>query len=87
MNFDMWCQEQQHLAPERCDKRTPEDEKVFEAYRDQIEQYEVPYLKQQQKDLAISRDVMHNDPVDNPVIGSPQGQAQDPNRQSPTPQP
>lgn len=33
MNFDMWCQEQAHLPPDRCDKRTPEDEKTFEAYR------------------------------------------------------
>ena len=33
MNFDMWCQEQQHLDPDRCDKRTPGDEKDFEAYR------------------------------------------------------
>ena len=46
MNFDLWCQEQAHLPATRCDKRTPEDEKTFEAYRAQIERYEVPYLQQ-----------------------------------------
>ena len=40
MNFDLWCQEQAHLPIARCDKRTPEDEKTFEAYRAQIEQCE-----------------------------------------------
>ena len=64
MNFDLWCQETAHLAPARCDKRTPEDEKVFEDYRAQIERYEVPYLQQQQKDLALGRDILDNDPVD-----------------------
>ncbi|MGZ5929483.1 MAG: hypothetical protein ACXWLX_09730 [Rhizomicrobium sp.] len=80
MNFDLWCQEQAHLPAPRCDKRTPEDEKTFEAYRAQIERYEVPYL-QQQHDLTINRDIMHNDPVDNPVHQNPQAQTQDPNRQ------
>ena len=81
MNFDLWCQEQAHLPAPRCDKRTPEDEKTFEAYRAQIERYEVPYLQQQQHDLTINRDIMHNDPVDNPVYQNPQAQTQDPNRQ------
>jgi hypothetical protein len=81
MNFDLWCQEQAHLPAPRCDKRTPEDEKTFEAYRAQIERYEVPYLQQQQHDLTINRDIMHNDPVDNPVHQNPQAQTQDPNRQ------
>jgi hypothetical protein len=87
MNFDLWCQETQHLAPERCDKRLPEDEKVFEAYRAQIERYEVPYLQQQQRDLAIDRDILHNDPVDNPLRQDPQRQAQSPNQQPKTPSP
>src|SRR6185437_15640230 len=65
MNFDMWCQEQAHLPADRCDKRTAEDEKTFEDYRAKIERYEVPYLQQKQYDLAIHRDIMHNDPVDN----------------------
>ena len=83
MNFDLWCQEQAHLPAARCDKRTPEDEKTFEAYRAQIERYEVPYLQQRQHDLSINRDIMHNDPVDNPVSQNPQAQTQDPNRQPP----
>lgn len=87
MNFDMWCQEQAHLPADRCDKRTAEDEKTFEDYRTKIERYEVPYLQQQQHDLAIRRDVMQNDPVDNPVGQNPQAQTQDPNRQPSTPQP
>lgn len=87
MNFDLWCQEQAHLPATRCDKRTPEDEKNFEDYRAQIERYEVPYLQQQQRELSINRDIMHNDQVDNPVSQNPQAQTQDPNRQPQVPQP
>ena len=87
MNFDLWCQEQAHLPAARCHTRTPEDEKTFQAYRTQIERYEVPYLQQRQRDLSINRDIMHSDPVDNPVHQNPQAQTQDPNRQPQTPQP
>jgi len=87
MNFDLWCQEQAHLPIARCDKRTPEDEKTFEAYRAQIERYEVPYLQRQQHELSINRDIMHNDQVDNPVHQNPQAQSQDPNRQPQAPSP
>ena len=87
MNFDLWCQEQAHLPVARCDKRTPEDENTFEAYRAQIERYEVPYLQQRQHELTINRDIMHNDQVDNPVSQNPQAQTQDPNRQPQVPQP
>ena len=87
MNFDMWCQEQAHLPADRCDKRTAEDEKTFEDYRTKIERYEVPYLQEQQHQLGIRRDIMQNDPVDNPVSQNPDAQTQDPNRQPPTPQP
>src|SRR5476651_406975 len=67
MNFDLWCQEQQHLAPDRCDKRTPEDEKDFDAYRTKIEEYEIPYLQQKQNDIALDRNILNKDPVDNPI--------------------
>lgn len=87
MNFDMWCQEQAHLPADRCDKRTPEDERTFEDYRARIERYEIPYLQQKQYDLSIDRDVMHNDQVDNPLGQNPSAQTQDPNRQPPKPQP
>ena len=78
MNFDLWCQETQHLPPDRCDKRTAEDEKTFEAYRAQIERYEIPYLQQKQNDLTLDRDILHNDPVDNPLPQDPQPQDQSP---------
>ena len=75
MNFDMWCQEQQHLDPDRCDKRLPEDEKTFEAFRDKIEQYEIPYLQQKQKDIALDRGILNKDPVDNPITQDSQTQS------------
>jgi hypothetical protein len=67
MNFDLWCQEQQHLDPDRCDKRLPGDEKDFEAYRSTIERYEIPYLQQKQNDIALDRGILNKDPVDNPT--------------------
>jgi hypothetical protein len=76
MNFDLWCQEQQHLDPDRCDKRTPEDEKAFEAYRDKIEQYEIPYLQEKKNQITLDNNILNKDPVDNPIN-------QDPQRQSP----
>jgi hypothetical protein len=87
MNFDMWCQEEAHLPPDRCDKRTPEDEETFETFRSKVDQYEIPYLQQKQHDLSINRDIMQNDPVDNPVTQNPDAQTQDPNRQPPMPPP
>jgi hypothetical protein len=75
INFDLWCQEQQHLAPDRCDKRTPEDEKDFEAYRAKIEQYEIPYLQQKQNDIALDRNILNKDPVDNPISQDSQTQS------------
>jgi hypothetical protein len=30
LNFDLWCQETQHLPADRCDRRTAEDEAAFE---------------------------------------------------------
>ena len=67
MNFDLWCQEQQHLDADRCDKRLPGDEKDFEAYRTTIERYEIPYLKEKQNAIALDRNILNKDPVDNPA--------------------
>jgi hypothetical protein len=75
MNFDLWCQEQQHLDPDRCDKRTPGDEKDFEAYRDKIEQYEIPYLQQKQNAIALDRNILNKDPIDNPITQDSQTQS------------
>lgn len=76
MNFDMWCQEQRHLPPERCDKRLPEDDAAFEAYAAKIQSYEVPYLQQRQEKADMNRIILHNDPVDHPTKPeNPQNQA------------
>jgi hypothetical protein len=72
MNFDLWCQEQQHLDADRCDKRLPGDEKDFEAYRATIERYEIPYLKEKQNAIALDRNILNKDPVDNPITQQPQ---------------
>jgi hypothetical protein len=80
MNFDLWCQQQAALPPERCDKRLPEDEKTFEAYRNKIEAYEIPYLQRKNEEAHINRVLMHNDPIDNPLKNDPARQRQDPNQ-------
>ena len=67
INFDMWCQEEQHLPPERCDKRLPEDDAAFEAYVAKIQGYEVPYLQERQDKANMNRIILHNDPVDHPT--------------------
>jgi hypothetical protein len=76
MNFDMWCQDEQKLPPERCDKRTPADDAAFQAYREKIEHYEVPYLEKREQSDNLNRVLLHNDPVDHPTQPSqPQEQA------------
>jgi hypothetical protein len=66
MNFDMWCQQQANLPPERCDKRLPQDDARFDAYRKKIEDYEVPYLEQRDQNQHLNQVLLHNDPVDHP---------------------
>lgn len=78
INFDLWCQEQAKLPPDRCDKRLPDDETQFEAYRAKIEKYEVPYLQRREEEQQLNRTVLHNDPIDNPISQSPSGAAQTP---------
>jgi hypothetical protein len=73
MNFDLWCQEEQHLPPARCDKRLPEDDAAFDAYRIKIERYEVPYLQEKQRQIDRNRDILHKDPVDHPDVPTKQG--------------
>ena len=67
MNFDLWCQEQAGLSPDRCDKRLPDDEARFEAYRAKIEKYEVPFLQEKDKEQQFDRTIMHADPLANPI--------------------
>jgi hypothetical protein len=80
MNFDLWCQEQAGLPPDRCDKRLPDDEARFEAYRAKIEKYEIPYLERKDHEQQLDRAVMHADPTQNPIH-------EDNNRQGQTPTP
>jgi hypothetical protein len=63
VNFDLWCQETEGLPATRCDKRTPDDEAKFEAYRDRVEKYELPYLKRKNSDQDLNRIIIHADPV------------------------
>jgi hypothetical protein len=84
MNFDLWCQEQAGLPPERCDKRTPEDNAAFEAYRAKVEAYEIPYLQQKYNAARMDRDILRNDPVDNPPVKDIPGQRPDLNTPSAT---
>jgi hypothetical protein len=75
MNFDMWCQEEKHLPPDRCDRRLPADDADFQAYRSTIERYEIPYLQQRERDQNLNSVIVHGDPEDNPtVLSSPQPQ-------------
>jgi hypothetical protein len=71
INFDLWCQEQAHLAPDRCDKRLPEDEAQFEAYRAKVEKYEIPYLQAKEREQLLDTNILHNDPIDDPVDKRP----------------
>ncbi len=66
INFDLWCQEQAQLPPERCDKRLPEDEKTYEAFRQTIERYELSHLQDKQKEKSFDTNILHNDPIDQP---------------------
>src|ERR1700729_2703789 len=55
INFDLWCQETQHLPADRCDKRLPQDEAAFEDYRDKVERYEIPYLQGKETGAQLDR--------------------------------
>ncbi len=71
MNFDLWCQEQAGLPPDRCDKRTDQDEAAFEAYRSKVEAYEIPYLQQKASAARLDTDLLRNDPVDRAATSQP----------------
>jgi len=87
MNFDLWCQTEANLPPDRCDKRLPADNAQFEAYRAKIEKYEVPYLQQKENSAQLNRTILHNDPVDNPISKDPSAQQQKPNEPAEKPSP
>ncbi len=87
INFDLWCQETQHLPADRCDKRLPADEADFEAYRAKVEKYEIPYLQGQQNGAQFDRTILHNDPVDHPVTQDPSAAQQQPTSPANPPKP
>ena len=80
MNFDLWCQGTAHIAPDRCDKRLPEDNDAFEAYRAKIEAYEIPYLHQKNRDSRLQTELLHNDPLDRSATRTMQAQSQQGNQ-------
>nr|TFG55564.1 MAG: hypothetical protein E4H34_00250 [Hyphomicrobiales bacterium] len=55
MNFDLWCQETQRYAVDRCDQRLAADVREFEAYRSIIERYEMQYLMERKRDADAER--------------------------------
>jgi len=76
MNFSLWCQETAHIAPDRCDKRLPDDETAFQVYRAKIDAYEIQYLKQKNKNARIETDILHSDPTDRSDTRALQAQSQ-----------
>lgn len=67
INFDMWCQEQQHLPPSRCDKRLPADDAAYQSYVNTIEKYETRELNREEREGHIERTIMHNNPIERPM--------------------
>jgi hypothetical protein len=67
MNFDMWCQETERLAPDRCDQRIPMDDAAFQDFSNKIETYEIRNLNGRDRYIEIDRDIVHYDPVDHPT--------------------
>jgi hypothetical protein len=79
MNFDLWCQEQAALPPDRCDKRTSQDESAFETHRASLEHYDAPHLSAQYDQARVNREIMNDDPIDNPDRDDLGAQQQYPN--------
>jgi len=69
-SFDMWCQETQHLAPARCDKRLPEDDQAYQAYVNQNENYEAKQQNQKADEHRLNQAILRSDPSANPA-GTP----------------
>ncbi len=66
INFDLWCQEEQHLPPDRCDRRLPADDAAYQAYVSKIQSYELQYLDRKDREENFNRVILHSDPVDHP---------------------
>ena len=61
LDFDLWCQQTQRYAADRCTARRPEDVKAFEDYRATVERYEFDYLRQQDREQQV-RTRINRDP-------------------------
>ncbi len=70
-NFDIWCQETQHLPPARCDKRLPQDDAEFQAYANKIEGYETQQLNQDAEQRRLDQAITRSDPSANPASTPP----------------
>ena len=82
MNFDLWCQETQHLPFDRCEKRLAVDLADFRAYRAKVEKFEIPYMLSEENAEQLDREILHYDPVDNPLTLDPAAASQSPNTPS-----
>ncbi len=69
-NFDLWCQETQHLPPKRCGKRLPQDDAAFQAYQNKMESYEIEYLHRHNSDRSLQQDLRHINPSGTPTAPS-----------------
>ncbi len=63
MTFDMWCQDTQRYSYDRCQARNVKDQQDFELYRNTVENYEVQYLQDKQKDAEFQHQLMHDPSV------------------------
>ena len=70
MNFDLWCQEHEHLPPARCDKRLPQDDAAFQAYANKMEGYETQQLNSDAQQRRLDQAINRSDPSANPA-GTP----------------
>ena len=61
LDFDLWCQQTQRYAADRCAARRPEDVKAFEDYRATVERYEFDYLRQKDREEQV-RTRINRDP-------------------------
>jgi hypothetical protein len=62
MSFDLWCQETQQYAFERCEMRRPDDVKAFEDYRAAVERYEIQFQRQREEQRG-AQERLNRDPT------------------------
>ena len=55
MSFEVWCEQTQRYAADRCRARRPEDMKAYEDYRAVIERYDLQYGKEKEKERDATK--------------------------------